>query len=420
MINLCEQYDGSKEISGVLPDFKIELLFKKKRNSEICLNIIPELENIGFYKIKSFYFVGVDWIHENIPIYVEPKLNEGSAQTDYLSMLFSSLNHPAIVKYTDELFEIKFDKPEIEIEQQQDKLTPLLVILFLKLVQEIVRKGLKKSYYRVENNLNSRVKGKILVSRTIKENILKNRMLKTYCSYDEFGYNGFENRFIKKALLFVKRYIPKLKAFKAEKFVEPILNYINPAFENVSDEINLNDVKHTKKNVFYKEYEEAIRLAKLILKRFGYNITNAENQIIKTPPFWIDMSKLFELYVLGLLKDRFENKVTYHYSTKRNELDYLLNTESLQMVIDAKYKPKYLGDLDTDDMRQVSGYARLKSVYKELKKDENEIIDCLIIYPDQENGNDNLIEVDLDGDEIKGYVRIYKVGVKLPIINYLM
>lgn len=419
MINLREQYNGSIEISGVLPDFKLELLFKKKRNSEICLNIIPELENIGFYRIKCSYFVGVDWIDKNLPIYVEPKLNEGSEQTDYLSMLFSALSHPEIVKYTDELFEIDFIKPEIEIQQQQDKLTPLLVILFLKLVQEIVRKGLKKSYYRVENNLNSRIKAKILVSRTIKENILKNKMLKTFCSYDEFGYNGFENRLIKKALLFVKRYMPKLKVFNAEKFAEPILNYINPAFENVSDEVNLNDVKHMKKNVFYKEYEEAIRLAKIILRRFGYNITNTENQTIKTPPFWIDMSKLFELYVLGLLKDVYGKNIKYEKKEAGGNYglpDYLYINEGEQMIIDAKYKTIYDNEYMIEDIRQLSGYARDKRVLQKLKLSECEIADCLIVYPKQNIDRMSLAGIDLKEKVIHQFVQFYKVAVQLPKI----
>lgn len=426
MIQVWEQYDKPKELTGISSEFKMEIFFRKKRNSESCLNIYPEPEKSGFHRVKCSYFVGVDWIEESksIPIYIEPKLNEGSDQTDYLSMLFSALSHPEIVKYTDELFEVKFDKPPIEIEQQQDKITPLLVILFLRLVQEIVRKGLKKSYYKVEQNLNSKIKGKVLVSRTIKENILKNKILKTYCCYDEFGYNGFENRLIKKALLFVKRYLPKLKVINAEKFTEPILNYINPAFESVYDEVNLNDVKHTKKNVFYKEYEEAIRLAKIILKRFGYNITNTENQTIKTPPFWIDMSKLFELYVLGLLKDS-KIDLIYQFQGNYGKPDFLLPNE--KVVLDSKYKTYYKVEFSelsqtkkdnvASDIRQMSGYARDKKVLGKLDLEETKIADCLIIYPDQTNGIDDLKAVKLKEKEINQFVQFYKVGVRLPEIK---
>jgi 5-methylcytosine-specific restriction enzyme subunit McrC len=290
------------------------------------------------------------------------------------------------------------------------------VVQYLRVVQDIVRKGLKKSYYRVEQNLNSRVKGKILVSQTIKQNLLKNKPLKTFCTYDEFGINGLENRLLKKALQFVRSYIPMIKIKDSEKFTSEIFIYIMPAFELVSEDISLNEIKHSKINAFYREYEEGIRLAKLILKRFGYNITNTQQTKVKIPPFWIDMSKLFELYVLGLLKDRFGNDVIYHFSTRGNELDFLLKAKDYKMVVDAKYKPKYEFGKEHSDMRQVSGYARLNRVYEKLNKPINEVIDCLIIYPNQDIGNIEIKTTDLRSSKIENYNSMYKVSIKLPTI----
>jgi 5-methylcytosine-specific restriction enzyme subunit McrC len=398
----------------VLPTIPDPIYFKK--NKGICVEIKKENR-----KIHTNYYIGIDWVNKEKTIYVEPKLNKDSQQTNYLAMLFSALKHPEIADYTNELYEIKWEQQQIEITQNQDLLTPLLVVQFLKVVQSIVRKGLKKSYYRVERNLYSRVKGKIMIAQTIKQNLLKNKPLNTYCTFDEFGINGLENRLLKKALIFVQRYLPTLKNLNAEEYTANAFNYINPAFESVSEEVSLHDVKHTKTNVFYKEYAEGIRLAKLILKRFGYNINTTQEKIIKTPPFWIDMSKLFELYVLGLLKDRFRNEVEYHYSIYGNELDYLLDStnEKYSMVIDAKYRTLYSNSFDNEDIRQISGYARLKSVYQKLNKDENEVVDCLIIYPDQEKGFINLKGVELKdkGREIDQFVQFYKLPVKLPVIK---
>jgi 5-methylcytosine-specific restriction enzyme subunit McrC len=415
LVSYWEHFEGKMED----PDFILEeesyrYDFYKKKGSEKCYSIQKGEKG---YNISLSYFIGVDWIAENEKaIYVEPKLNKDASQTNYLQMLFSALSHPEIVNYTAELFEIKWDKKYIEITQQQDLITPLLVVQFLRVVQEIVRKGLKKSYYKVEKNLNSRVKGKILVGRTIKENMFRNRPLRTLCSFDEFGVNGLENRLIKKALVFIQRYLPTLKIPQSEKYTSEVFNYIMPAFEFVSDEISINDIKHSKINIFYKEYDEGIQLAKLILKRFGYNITNTQQSTILTPPFWIDMSKLFELYVLGLLKDRFGNAVQYHFTTSWNELDFLLNTDEYKMVIDAKYKTKYQTHYDIEDIRQVSGYARLKSVYKELGMKENEVIDCLIIYPDQAMNYNNIKDSDLFKSPIDKFVHFYKAPINLPVI----
>lgn len=398
-------------------DLSIENIHFQLDRNKCCLKVISKGERKA---IELSYYVGIDWINKecNKAIYVQPKINRTADQTDYLKMLFSALQHNEIVDHTDELFEIKWNAPQITIEQHQDLLTPLLIVQFLSLVKQIVRKGLKKSYYKVEANLYSRVKGKVLVSQTIKQNQLKNKNLNTYCQFEEFGLNGLENRLLKKALGFVERYMPTITNLNSTSYTTALFNFINPAFQFISDEVNLNDVKHTKTNVFYKEYEEAIRLAKLILQRFGYNINSTQDKKIKTPPFWIDMSKMFELYALGLLKDRFKSskELTYHFSKNWQELDFLLNSTDYKMVIDSKYKKKYQTHYEIDDIRQVSGYARLKSVYEALEKNENEIIDCLIIYPDQEIGNENLITANLTEIPINQFAHFFKIPIKLPTL----
>lgn len=392
-------------------------LFTKKRSSEAhsTFNLIP-VE--GGYDLVTSYFIGIDWIEKNNQaIYVEPKLNVEDKQTDYLAMLSVALKHPDVTIHTDELIDIKFDEPYIGIEQKQDMLTPLLVIHFLNLVKRIVNKGLKKSYYKVTRNLNGRVKGKVLVGATVKQNLIKNRPFHTFCAYEEFGVNGLENRLLKKTLIFVRNYLPLLGNTTVAKSAKVILNYVNPAFELVSPEVNIKQIKGLKINAFYHEYTEAIRLSKLILKRFGYNLNNtSEKKIIKTPPFWIDMSKLFELYVLGLLKDRFGKGVTYHFKSYWNELDYLLKSNEYNMVVDAKYKTVYKTGFRNEDLRQLSGYARLKTVYDHLGKNYNEVIDCLIVYPDQSEGFTNLFEADLKKGVIKHFTNFYKIPVKLPLI----
>ena len=414
-----EEYFEKCEFKEKLP---APILFKDKEGCK-CFAISSDR------RVETGYYIGVDWLVDKVKaVYVQPKVNLNSdTQVDYLKMLFSALQHSEVFSYTNELFDIKWDKPEIQINQQQDMLTPLLVLQYLQVVKSIVHKGLKKSYYNVEQNLRSRVKGKVLVAKNIKQNLAKSGILNTSCAYDEFGYNGIENRILKKALVYVERYLPTFKGFGNKDVLNHTFNYIRPAFEKVSAEASLHECRHTKINPFYKEYTLAIDLAKLILRRFGYNIQNTSTAQISTPPFWIDMSKLFELYVLGLLKDGYKQKGTidYQYETSGNKLDYLLNTDEFKMVIDAKYKLKYnKGGVGHDDVRQVSGYARLKQVYAKLGKtpriDEPYVlIDCMIIYPEGELGPDERnYTIDLKKRvPIGEYVGVFKCGVKMPVVS---
>ncbi len=407
-------YPAEQIDENTLPVLPGPVLFRNKADC-ICFAVNSDRT------VNNSYYIGIDWLVENQKaVYVQPKLNQdGNRQVNYLAMLFDALKHPDVFEHTGNLFEIKWDKPTIRIEQQHDLLMPLLVVQYLQVVKSIVRKGLKKSYYQVTHNLHGRVKGKILVAQNIKQNLTKSKILDTFCAFEEFGLDGIENRILKKVLLFVQQYLAVHRNLNANAFIAETFHYIMPAFHQVSSEASLEECRHSKTNPFYKEYRLAIDMAKLILRRFSYNINNAAAHDITTPPYWIDMSKLFELYVLGLLKDCYKNAgtVEYHVATRGNELDILLNAGNLQMVIDVKYKLKYQGNgVNHEDVRQVSGYARLKKVYDKLSKKNHEAIDCLIIYPKQEPLLENEEQViDLNQKElIDGYVGVYKYGVKLP------
>lgn len=419
LIIIPEHTDEVRELS--LPadqSFQYRYPFQKKSGENGCFRLTPAP---GGHRIESSYFIGVDWLgYRQKAVYVQPKLNAGTFQTDYLGMLSTALKHPKVAGHTAGLFEIKFDQPSIEIGREQDLLTPLLAVQLLGVVKIIVQKGLKKSWYRVGQDLNGRIKGKIRRSDTIQHNILKNRPLHTACSFEEFGLNNPENRLLKKALRYVQRYLATVRHLHAQDRLRDIFRFVLPAFEAVSDEIDRQDIRHSGKNVFFKEYEEGLQLARLILQRFGYNISNIRNSgTMKTPPFWIDMSRLFELFVLGLLKDRFPGPraVLYHYTVSGNELDFVLNTADYQMVVDAKYKPRYENTFANDDIRQLSGYARSKFVYCQLGKQDHEAIDCLIVYPDRDQPAGSLAERDLKAERIGAYVGFYKLGVGLPVIK---
>jgi len=391
---------------------------KRTNDEEVCL--------------QAGYYVGALWLikHHKF-VYIEPKMNkkqiaesslvqeEEWAEIDYLKMLLSITGLDP--KDTQDLIKIYWDEPPITIEQQKDTLTPFLIVQFLLLLKRIVRKGLKKSYYTVEENLNNRIKGKIQLAKHLKQNVFKNKLTAHVCRYQEFGMDSLENRFLKKVLQFIisfKNTHPNYFAGNDKSICESI-TYCSPYFELISEEIDVENLKKLTSNTFFKEYEEAIRIGKHILKRFSYNITETTQQKVTIPPFWIDMPKLFELYVYKKLQEQFggREEVLYHLTADYTELDFLLNTSEYKMVIDAKYKPIYEDSRVIDDIRQVSGYARLTEVYKKLGlENSNELIDCLIIYPSlEENKELNFKKL----DTIKSYAKIYKQSISIPLITNL-
>lgn len=428
MIVLSEQYgyknprsiDDIERFAAALKNQHYSKSIQRGDNKAYCFNILHTEDETNPYRFETSYFVGVDWIVENeLPIYVKPKLDNDTSEVNYVKMLFDVLKETENYNHLDQLCEINFEKPSISIEQKQDLLTPLLLIQYINILKKIVQKGLKKSYYTVTKNLNAKVKGKILINETIKKNHFNNKMLNSYCQYSEFGINSIENKVLKKALTFSIAAMQNINGIDISS-LNGLVNYIQPAFINVDSEVNIEEMKGIKPNKLYKEYEQALKFAKHILKRYGYNISIVNSTTINTPPFWIDMSKLFELYVFSKLKERFTHhkEVTYHQKFNYLEPDFIVNTNDglTKMVVDAKYKPQYQdGNVSTEDIRQISGYARLKKIYKFLEFEEDKIIDCLVVYSNQNSNRKDFKDENFNIEEEKEYTKFYKIGIELPV-----
>lgn len=444
-------YEHSSEILSELNDgLEYNLSTRYFNKSSCCYSMHKANNGIS---IKADYCIGIDWIGDtNRTVYVEPKINKSSIyqfqqhiendesedgtnldnleklffEIDYLRMLLQVTSVSESYNQVAGLLQIDWDAKQITIEQSDDKLTPFLVVYFLQTLKSIVRKGLKKSYYKVEENLNSRVKGKILVTQQIKNNVLKNKLTSTYCQYENFWENNLENQFLKKVLFFVSSYIKCNKNVFSSNYdkLNLALNYCYPAFTSISDIVDESDIKNIKYNPFYSDYKVAIETGQHILKRFAYNITKTVDKKVTSPPFWIDMPRLFELYVYSKMVEyntAIKKEILYQFGTYGNSLDILVSKKGYEMVIDAKYKLIYERGCLHKDIRQVAGYSRLNKVRSELKMNEydDRNIDCLIIYPDMKNGIEHysLDNIKSHMKKIKVYHKVFKLGVKLPIIN---
>lgn len=433
LIQLHEQlnegtYLTSDSAKAIIPyiDDEQEVMYTVQRgreSNERCLSLRRTGDNI---MATGSYFVGIDWVEQGeVAIQVSPKLNDGF-EVDYVRMLNDALSEPANYDHLQHLVTIHFNKPSIKINQQHDILSIFLVTEYIHLLQRIVHKGLRKDFHLVEHNLHNTIKGRLMVGTNIRQNISKGHITNNVCKYQIYDIDTPENRVLKKALIFCLKQLKFYKHVLDTDCLEATARYIKPFFFKVGDDIDVKAIKNCKCNPIYKEYAQALEFAQLLLKRYSYDITLLGRQDIPTPPFWIDMSKLFELYVFHHLRQVFTAKgeVRYHVKANYQELDYLLRPQlwTSPYIIDAKYKPRYKdANLTKEDAREVAGYARLSKIYSILGLNEETSlpIKCLIVYPDQEQEEHFTFNrnVEPSFDKIHGYVRMYKVGIRLPVIK---
>ena len=144
------------------------------------------------------------------------------------------------------------------------------------------------------------------------------------------------------------------------------------------------------------------------------------------------MPKLFELYVYSKLNHiiRPGDSIIYHACAGRQELDYLCSIKELAKttmksklaIIDAKYKLCYKTNslfIDLDDARQLSGYARLKSVHDKLhelgmpKHPKGSMIPCLVVHPTL----DSSAPYTIDFNRLRksqNWLEFYLLDIRLP------
>ena len=433
LIQLHEQiadgtYLSPEEANAILPyiDEGQDVVYTVRRGRELnetCLSMRRAADNI---LVRGSYFVGVDWVEQGqVAIQVNPKMNDGF-EVDYVRMLNEALSEPDNYDHLRDLVTIDFNKPAIKIRQQRDVLSVFLVTEYINMLQRIVRNGLKKNFYFVEENLRSKAKGRLMVGRNIRQNLTKGRITDNVCKYQVYDIDTPENRILKKALMFCLKQLEAYKHVFDTGILMKRARYVKPFFNCVGNDVCVKAIQSCKCNPAYKEYAQALEFAQLLLRRYSYDITFIGKQDIPTPPFWIDMSKLFELYVYHHLRTVFTGKgeVRYHVNANYQELDYLVRPKQWPepYIIDAKYKPRYKDlHITKEDAREVSGYARLSKIYALLGLNEETTlpIKCLIVYPDQEQEEHFTFNGDKEPafDKISGYVRMYKVGIRLPVVE---
>ncbi len=385
--------------------------FPNKSDKETYLGLTSDCRH---QTIQAGYYIGLTWLKEGEhSVSVTPKI-----PIDYVRMFMHCFyqEDDDIQEKLMKIYSIDFEKPYIPVENTSLELTPFIIVHFLQLVKQMLRKGMKRDYIFQEENLKGKMKGKLVFSRHFKKNILMKRDDRAYCRYQEYSEDCIENQIIKKALRFAEHFLSNYDVACADD-LRPVVKSLLVSFENVSDITNIQSIKQFRINPLYKEYARTLKVAKLILRRFSYDIHRSNGEADKLlPSFWIDMPLLYEIYVLSLLRERFGDDVSYHLRTNKDEIDFGKRDEML--IMDAKYVPAWKEEIRTEHIEQLSRYARSLGIRRKLLgvEDADSIFNCLLLYPD-ENGIEAFAEGSVlqeNGVEEIEYLKFYKLGIHLP------
>ena len=370
-IILKEGYDwlsvGSEENEITLSEYRDLCLYLKK-------NISNKSILYDYNKIKFINYVGIIKVN-NLIVEILPKISLSNDIIKDREMLMFMLS--------------KCNKLSVDIKELlnsnilNNSLLDILAKVFSKKLLSELAKGLYREYVSKEEAL-SMIKGKILISKSIKENIInKNKM---NCKYDEFTEDNLFNAILKRAINVI------LFSTKNDD-VKKELNIINNIFSDVSDiYIPNNIILNYNLNRMNNRFLECFTLAKLILLN-----SSMDKSLGKENGFSIlfEMNYLYEEYIGVLLKEVFNDTnisintqeksryLLWNTLKERNEIalkpDIVIYKDNKpKVIIDTKWKRSSIDNRETysqSDIYQMYAYI---TTYTECEE-------CILLYPREEN-----------------------------------
>ena len=366
----------------------------------------------------SSYYIGLSEINGQ-HIQVLPKLEN----LDFMSLFSFALLYQPSSEYFSSCYDINWENEIFASTELYNILTPLLVMQYLNILDKLVGKGLKRDYITIEENLHSKIRGKLRPIANWRKNEIKKKEDYFYCQYQVFSANIPVNRLLKKALdisfLLLGNVRSRSRNMTGLAFLSSKMKLIE-AFKNIDSNVRLESIRNYKFDKLNMYYSEAIKLAKCIIRHQDNALTDGSGKK-KVPLFWIDMSRLYEVYVLGILQTHYPNNILFQVKgSYGTQCDYLHIGEGI--VLDAKYKLWYSsyngrrGHVDSmiADIREISSYARDER-FLSLMNNNVSTPKCVIIHPDEETTNLGAVLSDsVKNNKVEGYRDFYRLSIDLP------
>ena len=242
--------------------------------------------------------VGVQVI-EGFTIYVLPKVHSA----DFLTMANYAFDLPDL-----------WDQELVNLARQPRNLIAIFITLFLLRVKDFVSKDLKRSFIKREEDLTSKIKGKVLLPAYLQRNMPTFNNHIVPCQYHDITYDCLENRIILYTIDLIQKVLPQVAFSQPLRgTMQRLCTFIRSRLSSVSyQRIGLADFNRVRYTGRFRKYQPLHELCKMILESLQIDMKHGQ---VNFRGFYLDMNLLFENFVIGVL--RREGKLDVDYQTKR-------------------------------------------------------------------------------------------------------
>ena len=339
-------FNGDEEYFKEFEKVCKELNEKQKINFLFTTNGIKLNQYVGLIQIKDKYLEILPKIYADENCQSDPnKIKEGREILTKMLLIYLDID-PKDVKIAN----LDYDKYY---------LWDIYILIFANLVDDIIKKGLKKKYVRVRKN-SKYLKGRLIVPQQIRKNLFNKERF--YVEYEELSLDIPENRILKTTLYILQR---KAISNEVKKHIKNLLFILDeiPLSTNIYSDLKKIYVDRT-----FDYYSYPLKLAKLFLSNLAFkplspNLKDTEeiNSLL------FDMNKLFEKFVAYQLKDKYnlpvETQEQKYYLIRQDKFilkpDIVIRRNNKIYILDTKWKKisQDVKDISQADLYQMLSYA---------------------------------------------------------------
>jgi len=344
------------------------------------------------------------------------------------AMLRISLADPQAAAHLQEMFWFWPEQEPISFERAFSGLDFLVSVLYLKSLDWLCRRHLRRSFQKEVSNLRGRVKGKILIGQNVRSNFPLSKLDHVWCSYQTHSMDTPPNRVLRTALEQARRCLHRAGITD----LSVVLNWLAACHATLDPvpltRIELNDVSRiAPRAAIDRPYKEPLRLARMVLALLGSDpTTDRLGEAPKVPPFAIDMNELFERYCEARMRRRYPQLEAFYRDRNLGTKlmvrpDFIIPAQAgaCGVVVDAKYKYQWNQKEDRQDVYQLLAYSRHGGVLSRLHEQPERQIRLLVLYPSETDTAANNAALNLDDatrefPEDLSNVEFYTKQVALP------
>ncbi len=306
--------------------------------------------------VKFSHYVGVIQVGD-LTIEILPKVDkyaDGNAE-QWRSVLLEMLRFTHLLKVE------TVSKAPLLLSQQS--LMDIYLNVFLVEMRKLLRKGLVKSYQKIEGNRKA-MKGSLQFQKHISQNLVRKERF--YTKSHDYSNNHLLHQLLAKALkIIIKTSHNESLTTQAQQL---LLHF--PQTDDIKIHAELfQNIPLYRKN---EHYQSALNIAQLILLNYCPDLKSGDFDILA---ILIDMNKLFEEYIFEALR-----KVVYKkgYTIKgqpslafwkdRTSLrpDIIIQKENENIVLDTKWKILQKETPQSDDLKQMFVYGHYFKAVKNV------------------------------------------------------